>query len=344
MRALAYVGPGELSWWERPAPTLDRDTAAILRPLAIASCDIDSLIIAGRSPFEPPFVLGHEGVAEVVAIGDAVRSCRPGDRVLVPFQISCGVCVACEAGRTGNCVSLPLGQTYGFGFGEAGTVWGGFIAELIGVPFADAMLVKVPDVLSSELAASASDNITDAYRTVAPHLAERSGAPVLITGGGMSGSIGLYAVALAVALGSEEVLYIDEDQRRREIAEHYGARTLDHLPERMEHRFPIAVNAADSADALELCLASLDRDGVCTSAAIAFDPAAVPRFPLLSMYVMSTTFITGRIHARRDAPRVLELMYSGALDVGPVITRRVAFDEAPEALLEPYTKLVITGP
>ncbi len=343
MRALSYEGAAQLVWRERPAPGLSSDQAAIVKPLAVATCDLDALIVSGRSPFPPPFVLGHEGVAEVVAIGDAVVAVSPGDRVLVPFQISCGRCDACRTGRTGNCLALPLGQTYGFGFGAEGTQWGGFLADLIAVPFADAMLVPVPDGLSSVLAASASDNITDAYRTVAPHLAERPGAPVLVTGGAMSGSIGLYAVAIAVALGSEEVVYVDEDAGRRAIAEGYGALVLGELPERMDHRYPITVNAADSAVALALCLASLDRDGVCTSAAITFDPASVPTFPLLSMYVMSTTFVTGRIHARRDAPRVLELLRAGELDVEPVITRVVGFEEAADALLEPYTKLIISA-
>jgi alcohol dehydrogenase len=342
MRALTYVGPHELQWLETAAPRIESDAAALLRPLAVATCDLDALIIAGRSPFPPPFVIGHEGVAEVVEVGDGVRSVRPGDRVLVPFQISCGICDACQAGRSGNCLALPIAQTYGFGFGAQGTKWGGFLAELIGVPFADAMLVPVPEGLSSELAASASDNITDAYRAVAPQLAERPGASVLVAGGAMSGSIGLYAVAIAVALGAGEVVYVDLDEGRREIAASYGARTIDRVPERMDHRYPITVEASGTADGLALALGSLDRDGVCTSTAIAFDPKAIPAFPLLQMYVMSTTFITGRIHARRDAPQVLGLLASGQLDVAPVISRVAAFDDAGEALLEPYTKLLIT--
>jgi alcohol dehydrogenase len=342
MRALTYVGPRELQWLERAEPTIQSDGAALVRPLAVATCDLDALIIAGGSPFPPPFVLGHEGVAEVVEVGDAVQTVRPGDRVLVPFQISCGSCDACRAGRSGNCLSLPIAQTYGFGFGEEATKWGGFIAEMIDVPFADAMLIPVPPGLSSELAASASDNITDAYRAVAPQLAERPAASVLVVGGALSGSIGLYAVAIATALGSEEVVYVDQDAGRREIAASYGARPLDHLPDRMDHRYPITVEASATAAGLALALGSLDRDGVCTSTAIAFDPATVPPFPLLQMYVMSTTFITGRIHARRDAPQVLGLLASGQLDVAPVITRLASFDDAREALLEPYTKLLIS--
>lgn len=343
MRGLVYLGPGELEWQELPSPRIESDDAAVVRPLAVATCDLDAMIVSGASPFPAPFAIGHEGVGEVVEVGDAVRLFKPGDRVLVPFQISCGSCDACAAGRTGNCLTVPLAQTYGFGFGPEATKWGGFLADAIGVPFADAMLVAVPDEVPSAVAASASDNLVDAYRAVGPQLAERPGAPVLVAGGAASGSIGLFAVALALALGSEEVVYIDEDQGRRAVAAALGAGVLDRLPDRLDRRYPITVNAGSSAASLALCLGSLDRDGVCTSTAIAFDPASIPPFPLLSMYVMSTTFITGRIHARHHAPAVLTLL-ADELDVTSILTREVPFDEAAEALLEPHTKLILTPP
>ncbi|HEY4098696.1 MAG TPA: alcohol dehydrogenase catalytic domain-containing protein [Baekduia sp.] len=342
MRSLIYAGPRDLQWRDVPEPRLAGDGEAIVRHLAVATCDLDALIVGGGSPFPAPFALGHEGVAEVLEIGDGVRTVKPGDRVLVPFQISCGTCGACTAGRTGNCETVPLGQTYGFGFGAEQTRWGGFLSDAVNVPFADAMLVPLPEGLAPELAASASDNITDAYRTVAPHLAARPGAAVLVCGGALSGSIGLYAVAEAIALGSEDVLYVDPDAGRRAIAEGYGARTLDEVPDQADRRFPITVDASASREGLALALGSLDRDGVCTSTAIYFDPATIPPFPLLPMYVMGSTFVTGRIHARHDAPAVLDLLADGTLDVAPVTTRVVAFDDAADALVEPYTKLVFT--
>jgi alcohol dehydrogenase len=328
-----------LEWQDVDEPRLAGDDEAIVRHLAVATCDLDAFIVAGASPFPPPFHLGHEGVAEVLEVGDRVQSVRPGDRVLVPFQISCGTCVACRQGRTGNCETLPLGQTYGFGFGDEGTRWGGFLSDKVRVPFADAMLIPVPEGVASELAASASDNITDAYRTVGPHLSARPGAPVLVCGGAGPGSIGLLVVAHALALGAENVLYVDEDPGRRAIAEGYGAETLDHVPDQLARRYPITVDASASREGLALALASLDRDGVCTSTGIYFDPETVPPFPLLGLYVLGATFHTGRIHARRDAPAVLEMLSGGGLDVEPVITT-VPLDAAADALLERFTKLV----
>src|SRR3954470_4692651 len=171
MRSLVYAGPRDLQWRDRPEPRIAGDGAALVRPVAVATCDLDALFVAGASPFPAPFTLGHEGVAEVLAVGDGVTTVTPGDRVVVPFQISCGTCAGCAAGRTGNCETVAMAQTYGFGFGPEQTRWGGFLADAVHVPFADAMLVPVPDVLAPELAAGASDNITDAYRAVAPALA-----------------------------------------------------------------------------------------------------------------------------------------------------------------------------
>jgi len=343
MRALTFVGAGKLAWRETADACLTGAGQAVVRPLAVATCDLDEMIVAGRSPFSPPFVIGHEGVAEVVDVADDVRSIQPGDRVLVPFQINCGHCRACREGRTGNCTRVAPASTYGFGFGEEGTRWGGFLADLVGVPYADAMLIPLPDTISPEAAASASDNITDGYRCVAPALAARPGASVLVLGGGSSGSVGLYATAQAKALGSERVLYLDHDPGRRAIAEAFGAETLDGIPDKLDGSFPIAVDARGEIAGLELALNSLSRDGVCTAAAMYLDGAALSGVPLLTLYAKGTTLVTGRGHVRRDAPEVIDLIASGRLDPSLVTTRVVSFDDAPAALVEGgYTKLVFT--
>ncbi|MFD8098441.1 zinc-binding dehydrogenase [Nocardia fluminea] len=343
MRALTFADRDQLEWRDVADPVVTGSGEAVVRPLAVATCDLDIEIIRGRTPFEPPFVLGHECVAEVVSVGDGVRSVQPGAHVVVPFQINCGACAACQAGRTGNCLSVPLMSTYGFGFGEQGTRWGGFLADLIHVPYADAMLIPVPAGLTATAAAGASDNLTDGFRAVAPHLAQRPAAPVLVVGGAGSGSIGLYAAAQAKALSSERVLYLDTDPARRAVAQSYGVETLDHIPDRLDAKFPITVDASGDIRGLSLALASLDRDGVCTCTAIYFDPAAQPRLPLLALYTMNSTFITGRIHARRDAPALLDLLASGRFDPTPVTTGVVSFTDAADALTaHDYTKLVFT--
>ena len=115
----------------------------------------------------PGHGVGHEGIAEVVAVGDAVRGVRAGDRVVVPFQISCGQCRECRRGVTGSCGSVPLMAMYGMA-PLAGLDGGGFMADLVLVPYADAMLLPVPGTVDPFAIASLSDNIPDAWRTVGP--------------------------------------------------------------------------------------------------------------------------------------------------------------------------------
>lgn len=337
MQQLTYAGANSLDWREATAPKLDSDDAVLVAPRAVATCDLDDLIIAGASPFPPPFAIGHECVAEVLEVGDRVSSFTPGQLVSVPFQISCGTCAACLRGRTANCSEVPFMSTYGFG--PAVGKWGGFLSDVVCVPYAEQMLVALPPGLEPAAVASASDNISDAWRTVAPGLAEDPGAPVLVVGGAGAGSIGLYAAALAVALGSESVLYVDTDAGRRATASAVGAETIAEIPKRLGP-FPITVDASADIDGLGLALRSTAPDGVCTSCAIYF--AEQPRMPLLEMYTKGITFRTGRANARPAMPHVLDLAASGALQPELVTTRVVPWEQAAEALLERnWTKLVI---
>lgn len=336
MQALTYLGPRRLEWQDVPEPGLTSDRAAIVRPRAIATCDLDDLIVKGQTPFEPPFPLGHECVAEIIELGDEVTSVAPGQLVSVPFQISCGDCPACRRGRTGNCWTVPFTSTYGFG--PAAERWGGFLSELVCVPYAEHMLVPLPQGLEPTTAASASDNISDAWRAVGPPLTEEPGAAVLVLGGAGAGSIGLYAAGLAVALGADSVLYVDADADRRRIAGKLGAQTLPSAPERAGP-FPITVDASGDPAALRLALQATAPDGICTSTAIYFGEQ--PRLPLLRMYTQCVTFRTGRAHARPTIPQVLKLMACGELDAQTVTTKVVPFAQAAEALLDScWTKLV----
>jgi alcohol dehydrogenase len=337
MRTLTYTGPHELQWREAPQPSLSSDKAALVRPLAVATCDLDALIIAGDSPFAPPFPIGHECVAEVLDVGDGVSSLAPGQVVSVPFQISCGECEQCRRGRSGNCGALPFMSTYGFG--PAVERWGGFLCDVVCVPYAQHMLVPLPAGLAPAALASASDNLSDAWRAVAPALAEQPAAEVLVVGGASSGSIGLYAAGLAVALGASAVTYVDANESRREVAQALGAQVLAQTPKRLG---PFAITVDSSADpqGLALALRSTAPDGTCTSTAIYFGEQ--PSLPLLEMYTKGITFRTGRVHAREALPHVLELAASGAIEPQRVITRVVAWEDAAEALREcDWTKLVI---
>lgn len=337
MEQLTYTAPRRLEWREAKEPSIESDTAALVRPLAVATCDLDALIVQGSSPFQPPFPIGHECVAEVVEVGEGVAALAPGDRVSVPFQISCGSCAACVAGRSSNCLQVDFMSTYGFG--PAVERWGGFLSDLVLVPFAEHMLVPVPDGLSAAAVASASDNLSDAWRAVGPALAGEPGADVLVVGGAGPGSIGLYAAGLAVALGSASVLYVDADESRRATAAALGAQTLAQTPRRVGP-YPITVDASAHPDGLGLALRSTSPDGTCTSTAIYFGDQ--PGLPLLEMYTKGITFRTGRANAREAMPHVLGLAASGAMRPELVTSDTVAWGDAAEALRQGgWTKLVI---
>ena len=142
-----------------------------------------------------------------------------------------------------------------YGFGPAVGEWGGSLSDLVHVPHAQRMLVALPEGLAPASVASASDNLGDAYRAVAPGLEADPGAPVLVVGGAGAGSIGLYAAGIARALGSEWVLYVDPDESRRGRAEALGAQTMAEVPKRLGP-FPITVDASSDPDGLALALRS----------------------------------------------------------------------------------------
>ena len=337
MRQLTYCGARTLEWREAAEPVLESEQAALVRPVAVATCDLDALIVEGSSPFAPPFALGHECVAEVIDAGDQA-GVEPGALVSVPFQISCGSCAQCRRGRSAICEAVPFMSTYGFG--PAVERWGGFLADLVAVPYARHMLVPLPAGVEPAAAAPASDNLSDAWRAVAPPLEAEPGGAVLVVGGAVAGSIGLYAAGVAVALGAEEVVYLDADADRRARAEALGASALAEAPARRLGPFPITVDACADAEGLALALRSTAPEGICTSCAIYFGEQ--PTMPLLEMYTKGITFRTGRANAREAMPHVLALAASGALRPEQVTSHLVGWEEAPQALAEGgWTKLVI---
>jgi len=258
-----------------------------------------------------------------------------GARVVVPFQISCGACEPCLRGRTGDCVTVAPLSTYGFG--AFGSDNGGALSDLVRVPFADHMLVPVPEGVASTAVASASDNLPDAWRTVAPFLAERPGARVLVLGGGAR-SIALYAAGIAVALGSEQVDYVDEDAGRLALAAELGANPIEGPPERRLGPYPITVDGSVTHEGLLCACRSTAHGGNCTSVSIFFEETTP--MPLLEMYTTGVHFHTSRAMARAAIPDVLALVATGTFAPETVNTV-VGWDDAPEALLEPHTKLVI---
>lgn len=225
-----------------------------------------------------------------------------------------------------------------YGLGSAGGQWGGALSDLVKVPYADSMLLTIPDGIPPHSLASASDNLVDAWRAVGPYLKQQPASPVLIVGGG-AWSIGLYAAAIAIALGSNQVDYLDSDPERLQLAQSLGANPLEcPIPESLGP-YPITVDASSNPDGLSCALRSVEPEGVCTSVSIYFGKE-VP-IPLFQMYATGVTFRTGRVNSRSDIPNILALVQSGRLKPERITTKLAHWGEASEALLDRSAKVVI---
>ena len=336
MRQLTYTGPNTLEWLDVPEPKLEGPGEALVRPMVVARCDLDPLIMAGATPMPPPIAIGHEFVAEVVEVGEDVHSVQPGQTVIVPFQISCGSCARCAIGATAMCNGIAVGSAYGFGAISGN--FGGALSDLVRVPFADAMLLGLPEGVSPEAAASA-DNIPDAWRCVGPFLSDGTKAPVLIVAGGAV-SISLYAAAIAVAMGSPQVDYIDTDRERLQLAESLGATAIEGPPPKRAGEYPITVDGSANLDGLYCAIRSTAPEGVCTSIGIYFGETTP--LPLFAMFNRGITFKTGRVSARTALPPMIELIQSGRIQPEKFITKRVAWADAGEEYAAPAIKLIVT--
>jgi threonine dehydrogenase-like Zn-dependent dehydrogenase len=333
MRSLVLEDASRMTWRDVPELQRRQEREAIVRPIAVATCDLDQPMIFGRTPFPYPIHLGHECVAEVV---EGPERFAPGQKVVIPFQISCGTCERCLRGATGDCASVPPLSMYGFG--SFGGDWGGMFSDLALVPYAEAMMVRLPDGVDPAVVASAADNIPDAWRTVAPALAERPGADVLVAAGG-GRSMALYAVDAALALGAASVTYVDTDPDRLRVAQELGATAVEGRPEPALGSFPVTVDATATPDGLVAVLRLTDWGGRCTSIG-QLEPEGT--LPLLELYTRGVHLHIGRAMVRPTIPAILELVAAGRLRPQLVTSATVTWDDAPEALLEPATKLIFT--
>jgi alcohol dehydrogenase len=340
MRALVVSGGARLTWRDVPAPPPPDGRSALVRPIAVATCDLDRPLALGATPFPLPLGIGHECVAEVLEVGPEVRTVRPGQRVCVPFQISCGECVPCRGGLTSNCAAVPPLSMYGFGL--TGGHWGGALADRLAVPFADAMLVPLPEGMDPVAAASVSDTICDGYRHIGRHLPallhRDPDSDVLVVaalrpGTLFSASLPLYSGQVALALGARRVRLVDARPHVRAAADRLGIETL--RPEQLRGSPPatLVVAATATAPGMWTALRLTAPDGVCSSVG---GLHRVGRVPVMQAYGRNLSFHIGRTHARALMPEVLELMATGRFRPEQVITTRGALDDAPRLLGRHY--------
>ena len=280
----------------------------------------------------------------MIETGPSVRGLQRGDVVIVPWAVSCGTCRECERGITAKCATTRTSTLAAFGFGPASGPWGGMVADVLRIPFADHMLVRVPDEVDPLRVAAASDNLADAWRCVVPMLRERPGGRVLILGGAAQ-SIGLYAAGLALRHGAETVDYVDDRPERLAIAEKFGARahqvkkgkrSVADIPGR---DYDVAVEGTATAAGVDAALRSLAPGGVCQPVGFYLPPGT--KVPLMHMYVNDATLKIAVSSVRPLLPELLDFVAADDFPAELVTTLTADWDDAPEAYKAHTTKLVL---
>ncbi|MGB7370009.1 alcohol dehydrogenase catalytic domain-containing protein [Erythrobacter sp.] len=325
MKRMIFIEPGWLEWEDCRAPEIQADEQAIVRPLVMGRCDLDTLYVNGLMPLASGEPIGHEIIGEIVDLGgEAARSFSIGERVMVAAQISCGACRRCLANQTGRCEKVPFGAS--FGMGREGS-YGGGVSERVRVPFANAMLRKVPRNAELTSMIGLVDMAADAWRAVGPQLSRMPGGTVLVVGAAVP-VISIYAAGLAVALGASRTVYVDPDRERRQIAVDYGAEAVASLEEVSDPPFDIivdaAMNAGHLAKAFELCGPAAQMTSIAP-------PFVSPELPLVAAYGKGLDWSIGRPNCAFGQRHAVESWACCGFDPQKVGPKLFEFDEAPEA-------------
>jgi alcohol dehydrogenase len=215
MKALVYNGPGKKALEERPMPALQAPTDAIVKVIKTTICGTDLHILKGDVPTcEAGRILGHEGIGVVEQIGLAVTDLKKGDKVLISCITSCGKCENCKKGMYSHC---------SHGGWLLGHRIDGTQAEYVCIPYADTSLHKLPESIDEEAAVMLSDILPTGYECGVLNGKIKPGDTVAIIG---AGPIGLATLLTAQFYTPAEIIMVDMDANRLEVAKTFGATKL----------------------------------------------------------------------------------------------------------------------
>jgi len=225
VKAVVYKEPYNVAVEEVDDPRIEAPTDVVVRVTTAAICGSDLHMYEGRTGAAPGMVFGHENMGIVEEVGSGVVSVRPGDRVVLPFNVACGFCKNCLAGRTGFCLTVNPDFAGGaYGYVSMGPYRGGQ-AEYLRVPFADFNCLKLPPGNEHEDDfALLADIFPTGYH--ATELAQVSpGETVCVFG---AGPVGLMAAYSALLRGASRVFVVDRVPSRLALAERIGAIPVDY--------------------------------------------------------------------------------------------------------------------
>ncbi len=369
MKALTYQGANDVRLDNVPDPLLLADDDLILRVTATAICGSDLHLYRGKVPgLMEGDVLGHEFMGVVEEVGPAVDAVSVGDRVVVPFTISCGDCFFCEKAEYAACEATNPGPTLlvngkhlrpgagMFGYTHAYGGYAGGQAEYVRVPKANVGPLKIPDVLADEQVLFLSDILPTGYQAVVD-AGVGPGSTVAIFG---AGPVGCMAAECARMLGASRVFMIDHHAYRLAYAERaYGAETFNFdevddpareiVAATQDRGVDCAVDAVGfeaKGSALETMLTSLKLESASGHAfrqAIAATRRAgtvsvpgvyagfIHGFLLGDVFDKGLTLRFGQTHVQRHMPYLLDCIGNGKLKPDALITHRMRLGQAVEA-------------
>ena len=323
MHALVYHGPGHRSWEQVPDPGLQADTDVIVGIDTVTICGTDLHILKGDVPeVEPGLVLGHEAVGTVEEVGSAVRTVRPGDRVLVSCIAGCGTCRFCREARYGQC-------TGGGGWALGHTI-DGVQAEYARVPFGDLSTHALPMNVSDEAAVLLADILPTSYEVGVLAGRVRPGDVVAIVG---AGPIGLAAIMTAKLYSPSRIVVVDPAGSRRDAAKRIGADVVleggeDEVTDIVSSLTgglgaDVVMEAVGVPEAFELCTRLVRPGGHVANIGVHGAPATLH---LESLWIKDVTITTGLVDTR-TTPTLLRLVADGQIDPTLIITHRFELDQ-----------------
>ena len=370
MKALCWHGQGDVRIDSVPDPKIKHPRDAIIRITTTAICGSDLHLYNGFVPtMHQGDILGHEPMGEIMEVGSDVQQLRPGDRVVVPFTISCGECFFCKKSLFSLCDTsnpnpelarkqmghAPAGL---FGFSHMLGGFPGGQAEYLRVPFADVGPIKIPAGIPDEKVIFLSDIFPTGYMA-AENAEIEAGDAVAVWG---CGPVGQFAIRSAFMLGAERVFAIDSVPERLELARQGKAETLnfekegiyDRLMELTHGRGPDRCIDAVGAEAHTTSTVNTLLDKVKETAHLGTDrpyvlceairccrkggtisiPGAyigVDTIPFGAAMNKGLTLKMGQTHVQRYLHPLLSKIESGLIDPSFVITHRLKLNEAPQA-------------
>ena len=370
MKALTWHGKGDIRCESVPDPRIEHPRDAIIKVTSCAICGSDLHIYDGVMPgMESGDVLGHETMGEVVEVGPENTALKVGDRVVVPFTISCGECFFCKRGFYSACERTnpdhakaekmwghsPAGL---FGYSHLLGGYAGGQAEYLRVPYADVGPIKVPSGLSDDQVLFLSDIFPTGYMA-AEFCDIQPGDTVAIWG---CGPVGQFAIRSAFLLGAGRVIAIDTVPERLALAKAAGAETLDFKKDDIYERIQDLTNGRGADACIDAvgteadATASLDSawDRVKTAAYLGTDRPHVLRqaihccrnfgtvsvvgvyggfldkVPMGSAVNRGITFHMAQTPVQRYLGPLLERIERGEIDPSFVITHHASLEEGPD--------------